>query len=303
MDRSLVDQLPPMPTTFEIQRVAELLRIEQPVRVVDVGANPIDGEPPYQLLLRSGLAQVTGFEPQPDALERLQQAAGPAEQYLPHAVGDGTVRSLYHCASEGFTSTLRPDPAQLAVLTDFPALAGVERTTEVSTVRLDDVPELGRVDLLKMDVQGGEGAILNGATTALRQAVAVQTEVGFHRLYEDAPTFAEIDLLLRKLGLVPHSFVSVRTWPMAPVEWADPVEVRSRQLVEADMLYVVDPVGFQGLSTDRLQRMGLIAYGGYGAAGITMRALVELASRGVVPQEAVQFYRDLVAEHLTEPPS
>ena len=36
--------------------------------MVDVGANPIDGDPPYKTLLQKRLCRVTGFEPQAEAL-------------------------------------------------------------------------------------------------------------------------------------------------------------------------------------------------------------------------------------------
>jgi hypothetical protein len=43
----------------------------QPARltsVVDVGANPIDGDPPYKAMLQRRLCTVVGFEPQDEAL-------------------------------------------------------------------------------------------------------------------------------------------------------------------------------------------------------------------------------------------
>lgn len=298
MDRALVDWLPPAPPESDVRRLADLVGLTEPVQVVDVGANPIGDDPPYQGLLTAGVAEVTGFEPQPDALTRLQEAAGPQEHYLPHVIGDGTQHRLHVCRSTGFTSLLEPDPTQLALLTDFPALAEVTAVETVSTTRLDDVG-LDRVDLLKMDVQGGELAVVEGGPALLGEAVAVQTEVGFHRLYHDAPTFAEVDLALRRHGLVPHSFVSTRTWPTAPVQWADPLEVVSRQLVEADVLYVADLTRPQDLSTDRLRRLAVVVGGGYGAVGVALRCLGELVARGAAAPDAVNAYRELATAWLT----
>ena len=53
------------------------------IDVVDIGANPIDGDPPYRRLLDSGLCRVTGFEPQPQALADLRRQAGPARAVPP----------------------------------------------------------------------------------------------------------------------------------------------------------------------------------------------------------------------------
>ena len=57
--------------------------------VVDIGANPIDGDPPYKAMLEKGLCRVIGFEPQQEALRILLERKGPLETYLPYAIGDG----------------------------------------------------------------------------------------------------------------------------------------------------------------------------------------------------------------------
>lgn len=285
------------PKRQELRELADLLQLVERLEVVDVGANPIDGDPPYLSLLESGFANVTGFEPQAAALERLTQSAGPNERYLPHVIADGRSHTLHLCASDGFTSLLPPDPEQLALLTDFPRLAEVTRTETVQTVRLDDVPDLRRIDLLKMDVQGGELAVIEGGGGLLGEAAAVQTEVGFHRLYAGGPTFADIDLALRSHGFAPHNFVSTRTWPMAPVEWADAMQATSRQLVEADLLYVLDPARLDLIASPRLKRLAFIAHGGYSAAGVALRCLLELTSRGELPGNTIQAYRVLLLDH------
>src|SRR5471030_1884801 len=95
--------------------LTEILAPARLTAVVDVGANPIDGDPPYKAMLAAGLCRVIGFEPQPAALARLGQAKGPHEIYLPYALADGTERILHICALEGMTSLLVPDPAHLAL--------------------------------------------------------------------------------------------------------------------------------------------------------------------------------------------
>ena len=47
------------------------------VKVVDVGANPIDGSPPYAALLRAGNADIVGFKPNPNALAKSDHLKGP----------------------------------------------------------------------------------------------------------------------------------------------------------------------------------------------------------------------------------
>jgi len=100
--------------------LTEILRPARLTAVVDVGANPIDGDPPYKAMLAAGLCEVTGFEPQAGALERLERKKGPRERYLPYALADGTERVLHVCELEGMTSLLVPEPAHLALFNLFP---------------------------------------------------------------------------------------------------------------------------------------------------------------------------------------
>jgi FkbM family methyltransferase len=271
---------------------------EPPVDVVDIGANPIDGDPPYRLLMDAGLCRVTGFEPQPRALAELRRLAGPNERYLPYAVGDGGPHTLHLTATSGFASLLEPDDRQLSLLTDFPRLAAVTGREVVDTRRLDAIEEIDRIDLLKIDIQGGELSVLQAGRQKLAGALAVQTEVGFHRLYRDQPTFADVDLELRHQGFVPHQFVTTRTWPLAPVVWADPLQEASRQLVEADVLYVRDPVRLDELSDVALARLALLVDVGYGSFGLALRCVRELIARGTLDAAAEAGYRALAAARL-----
>ncbi|AKT50986.1 FkbM family methyltransferase [Arsenicicoccus sp. oral taxon 190] len=268
-----------MRDTHDLRRILAPRRLTE---VVDIGANPLEDEAPYLAMLRAGRCRVTGFEPQPEAWRRLQQAAGDLERYLPHAVGDGREHTLHVCAWSGFSSIFEPDPAQLALLTDFPRMAQVVERLPVTTTRLDDVPDLGVVDHLKIDVQGAELMIFQAARETLAATTSLQVEVGFHRLYRGQPTFAEVDLELRGQGFVPQGFVTTKTWPLAPHEWADPDEGRARQLVEADVLYVRDLTRLDLLDDEQLRHLALVAAEVYDQVGVARIATDELRRRGAV---------------------
>lgn len=136
-----------------------LLNPARLTEVVDIGANPIDGDPPYKPMLESGLCRVTGFEPQEQALAELQRKKGPFERYLPYAVGDGEVHTLNICRASGMTSLFEPDPATLDLFQVLKPLGEVVRQVEVPTRKLNDVSEIEHLDFLKIDIQGGELAV------------------------------------------------------------------------------------------------------------------------------------------------
>src|ERR1700750_629660 len=140
--------------------LTEILKPARRTAVVDVGANPIDGEPPYKRLLAAGLCGVVASEPQAEALAKLEAAKSLLERYLPYAIGDGTGQQLNVCALEGMTSLKVPDAAHLALFNLFPIWGDVKAHIPVSTKRLDDVAEIAHMDLLKMDIQGSEREVL-----------------------------------------------------------------------------------------------------------------------------------------------
>ncbi|HEY1876718.1 MAG TPA: FkbM family methyltransferase, partial [Rhizomicrobium sp.] len=201
--------------------LTEILAPTRPTAIVDAGANPIDGEPPYKAMLAAGLCDVTGFEPQGHALARLEKSKGPRERYLPYVLGDGGQRTLNVCELEGMTSLLVPDPAHLALFNLFPIWGTVKSQIPVTTRKLDDIAEIAHLDFLKMDIQGAEREVLAHGRAKLNETVVIQTEVSFIPLYQGQPVFGEMDLALRDLGFLPHSVTGTKIWPIAPMVVGD----------------------------------------------------------------------------------
>lgn len=273
-----------------MKRLAELLGLKRLTQVVDIGASPIDGVPPYKALLDAGLCHVTGFEPQPEQLAQLNRSKGPHERYLPHVVGDGAEHSLQLCRSVGFTSLLEPDPASLALFEFYQPLGQVFARERVQTRRLDDIGEIESIDFLKIDIQGGELSVFQNGRHKLAPAVFVQTEVSFVTLYKDQPAWGDVDLELRAQGFMPHCFANIKRWPIAPaVIGGDPAKPLN-QLLEADVVYIRDVRTMDSLSDDQLRHMALIAHVCYGSRDLSLRCLVALQSRSAVAEDAVTRY-------------
>lgn len=267
-----------------------LLNADRLSAVVDIGANPIDGDPPYKRMLEAGLCTVTGFEPQPEALSRLLDRRGPLETYLPNAIGDGTEHLLRVAAASGMTSLLEPDPRRLARFNGFAEWGAVVARLPVQTTRLDDVAEIDHLDLLKIDIQGGELMVLQAGRNALRQAVAVHVEVSFVPLYQNQPTFGDIDAELRSQGFLPHAFATIKRWALAPVVYGGDFRIANQQLLEADAVYVRD-IGFPELmTTGQLTHLALLADAVYGSSDLAHLCLAALVDRQHLPDSAPAAY-------------
>ncbi len=90
-------------------------------------------------------------------------------------------------------------------------LWNIENTqqVEVPVVKLDTYKaklSLPDPDFIKLDVQGFELAVLQGATDTLKSANWVLSEVSFHRFYENQVLFCELAAFLGSHGFEVYAF-------------------------------------------------------------------------------------------------
>jgi FkbM family methyltransferase len=268
----------------------ELLQAQRLTEVVDIGANPIDGEPPYLDMLNEGACRVTGFEPQQDALDKLLQAKGSHERYLPYAVGDGQRHTLHVCKASGMTSLLEPDPLTLELFEVLKPLAEITAKIPIDTRRLDDIEEIQRLDFLKIDIQGSELAVFQNGTRLLEKAVCIQTEVSFVSLYKNQPVLGDIDLELRRQGFIPHCAAAIKNWPIAPCVFNNNPYQPLNQLLEADLVYVRDFSRPEAMDDEQLKHLALIAHYCYGSVDLAMRCMMLLSQRKALAADSHNIY-------------
>lgn len=245
------------------------------VKIVDIGANPIDGDPPYAKLLKGGAADIVGFEPNPSALEKLNTQKGPNETYLPYAVGDGNRHKLHICAAPGMTSLLTPNPTVLNLFHGFPNWGHVLSTEDIDTRRLDDIPETEGIDLVKIDVQGAELMVFKNATRRLADALVIQTEVEFLPLYVDQPLFGDVDVFLRSQGYAFHRFFPTVSRTISPMLVNNDIYAGLSQTVWADAIFVRDFTRLERLSDRQLLAMGAILHDCYQSVDLVLHLLNE----------------------------
>jgi FkbM family methyltransferase len=177
--------------------------LDPPLTVVDVGSRGgIDGT---WLALRPHL-RAFGFDADSDECDRLARLYGSDRMtFVPLALGatPGT-RRLYVTADPACSSLFPPLPNTRRLY------AALEVTAPVTTrlVPVDTLDNWGDregvvpISFLKLDTQGSELEILEGATRSLRSVVAVRTEIEFNPIYAEQPLFGDIDRFLRQHGFV-----------------------------------------------------------------------------------------------------
>ena len=273
-----------------IEKLRAALRYDSPLHVTDVGANPMKHDAPYKDLLDRGDIVVTGFDPQAETLQSLESKGGTSHQYLPYAVGDGKAHNLNIYRGSGLTSLLTIRRSTLFFLMGLKKAAKLLATERFETKRLDDIGEIRQIDLLKIDIQGAEKLVFEHGQKTMASAVAVHSEVNFFPLYENQPSFGDIDVALRQLGFVPHSFYhTVKRLVRSKYLWSLD-KVAPSQLLDGDIIYFRDLSNASALTNDQLRKMALIADGIYNFHDYALRCLDELEGRGETDEKSVQAY-------------
>lgn len=235
------------------------------LRVVDVGAEPLEFEEDiYAPLVREAPCHIIGFDPFWDgaaggAPETGPEIGAPCKRVLPYFIGTGGP-ATFHLNNFSPTSSLFP--TNPAIASQFLHLAELCRTTKtwpVETRRLDDLPEVGHCDFLKVDVQGGDYDVIAGAERLLGTTLFVHIEVEFAELYLGQKLFPDIDSFLRAQGfelidLVKLGWNNYRAMPS--------VLLRSR-LLWADAIYMKRTDRISEMDDPALLRAAFIAHVNY----------------------------------------
>lgn len=196
--------------------------------LLDIGAS--HGRVARRLLRQFPEAQAYLFEPNPAYEGVLTEAAQTDPRLHPQflAVGDhdGTA-TLNITASPGTTSLLAPNATLSAA---YRHEATIVARREVPLVTLDHwaetIPKVS-IELIKLDIQGGELAALRGATRLLTTSVKlVYTEIMFNSLYEGGAVFADLDGLLRERGFRLHDIYKPKYNAQGMLMWGNAIYLR-----------------------------------------------------------------------------
>jgi FkbM family methyltransferase len=242
------------------------------ITILDIGAQMLDDEDdPFRSLLNGGNCRVIGVEP----LEGTHEARlrhDPGWTLLPYFAGDGSSRTFYETDFGGTSSLYEPNHDWIRDFAGLEEICTVATTSEVETVRLDDVVK-EPVHLLKLDVQGAELDVLRGAERLLRSILVIHAEVEFFPIYRDQPLFDSIFSFLTEnrfeLFDLPHqtrySYLSTSD--------------SGERLLWSEAVFIPNRARLDALDEDDTRRLARIMHDNYGASGFASWLLDRLAAR------------------------
>ncbi len=214
---------------------------QYPIRLVDIGAsgglkNNWKGGERY--------LQVIAFEPDERAFINLVKGQTSKIKYLNTALYKEKAPLDFHMArKQGVSSLLLPNRS---LLDKFPEVERFDilETMKIKADTLDNQfqqHQIEDVDFIKLDTQGSELLILEGATRTLNDVFGLEIEVEFVELYQNQPLFSDIDRFVREFGF--------QLFDLKPYYWKRNAGKKygklQGQIIFADALYMREANSFE----------------------------------------------------------
>jgi len=201
----------------------QLLTAGTAVRTVfDVGANRGQTAHKYRALFPA--ATVFSFEPFPESFAALRDAFAADPQVKPFqlALSDEAGTKTFHTSADSVMNSLLPLSPDAGLLTGSRQAGAVD-------VQADTLDAFCRehgvadIDVLKLDVQGGELHVLRGGAGLLRERRVrlVFAEVNFNELYAGQAFFHDVAGYLYGVGYTLYGLYQIAYSPRGPIGWAD----------------------------------------------------------------------------------
>lgn len=206
--------------------------------VFDVGANA--GQ--YATMLRKDVGfrgAILSFEPNPDVFAVLsRRAAGdPAWHVFNLALSDFDGTAAFNIMeADQFSSIERPAQELDAV---FVTRNRVKRTVEMQCRRLDGMMADLRAShgfarpFLKLDTQGHDRAVCEGAGALLGDMLGLQSELAVRPLYEGAPDYRAMIAWLEERDFLPSAFFANNKGHFPLLVEMDGIFIHRRLLADA----------------------------------------------------------------------
>ncbi|XWK86759.1 MAG: FkbM family methyltransferase [Phormidium sp.] len=164
------------------------------------------------------------------------------EKHIPLALSDtGGEATLYVTQHPMCSSLFPPNEAYISRFSELIEYMSLDFTIDIETTTIEAFCQgegITEIDFLKVDVQGADLKVLQGAKEILESSVlAIQAEVLFCELYQNQPLFGDVDRFLREREFTLFSLpVAFRHRQVSPIV----SEINPGQLLWGDAVYIRD---------------------------------------------------------------
>lgn len=178
-----------------------------PVTIADVGA--YDGLTAAFFHHYFPGATIHAFEPNPEARKLLEANTKGIASINVHsaALSDRKGTTEFYVTHNKVSSSI--NPINTHELESSGGLQSQLKVDEVITIEMTDLDSMsiGPLSILKLDTQGNEVRVINGAKETLKSTQIVVSEMSVHKMYDNGCSYFETDAALRACGFMPVDFI------------------------------------------------------------------------------------------------
>ena len=251
------------------------------ITIAEVGARIVNegNEEAPELFHNLQYAKVISFEPDARACEQINTlTTGFAANICayPYALGEKKGSQTLYVTQEGMCSSLyKPNEALIRHYEGL-EVSRLKEEIPIDVITLDEfmqVENIGDLDFIKIDVQGGELDVFKGSEKALQNVIGICTEIEWSELYENQPMFADVDSYLKSHGFQLHHFLGAGSLPMKGGKLPG-----IYQYLWSDAIYFPTLKRINTLPSNKLIKLAAMAmmYSAYDLAAHTLKRYDEL---------------------------
>ena len=269
----------------------ELFELDEKIEIMDVGAAAINEIPIYENLINKKIGNLNAFEGDDRQIEKLKLKYKDSVKLFSEFLFDGSEQNLHLASPEsGMTSLFKPNEKVLNFFNGFNKFGKISEIMKVKTSKLSNIEKLPLIDFAKLDIQGSELTVLKNGSSKLEKCLAIQLEVSFVCLYENQPTFGDIDLWMRENGYIPHRFIDIKRWSISPTIFDNNLRHPGNQLLESDVIYIRDPFKLELLDEVQLKKLILLSHYCFHSVDLSVYFILELEKRNKLEKDTFKKY-------------
>ncbi len=220
-------------TTFSKDAIIQQFFKTNTPTILDVGAHK--GESITRFTTAFPNCKIVAAEANPILADALSANYGQRATIINKAVSaiEGTVD--FYVNEQTQTSSLVPvnHESRDSITIQHEGITGlgaVNTRIQVESTTIDAIVlthKITSIDLLKIDVQGAELSVLQGASRSLAITSVIELELSLFDFYESSTTFREIEEILHPAGFCLYSLPFVSQNPMnGRTDWIDAIYTR-----------------------------------------------------------------------------
>jgi FkbM family methyltransferase len=194
------------PAHWEPSQISYLLKEFQVTRVVDVGASV--GQYSQKMRDIGFKGSIHSFEPIKSCYEKMKNLFinDPNINCYHTALGDFDGESILNISNNIQSSSILKTVDNVPVYEDMVSAVGTET---IKVQKLDTIfnGQLDGINFLKIDVQGFEMQVLQGAKNTLNSIDIIQIETSLSSLYDNGSLLDEVITFLRTYEFIPYNFI------------------------------------------------------------------------------------------------